>query len=158
MRQRAISSIGVVLIGLVPALLGGWVFAVAFTAIVAIAYRGYDHQSFPVDHPLCRGITGHSGWTPATGQDGNAIALLCILSVGLPLAASVFLTHEHGGSSTGHRPRQQRSTLHCLPMLRLVCEAMRVSRPATGCGTSRHNAGRPGATGAAWPGSCWRCW
>ena len=39
MRQRSISSVGVVLMGLVPALLGGWVFAVVFTAISAVAYR-----------------------------------------------------------------------------------------------------------------------
>lgn len=99
MRQRAISSIGVVLIGLVPALLGGWVFAVAFTAIAAIAYL----EAIAITNPFQSTIryVGLSlvilaGLLAATGQDGNAIALLCILSVGLPLAASVFLTHEHG--------------------------------------------------------------
>ena len=38
MQQRAISSIGVVAVGLIPALLGGWIFALVFTAICLVAY------------------------------------------------------------------------------------------------------------------------
>ncbi|HWV35674.1 MAG TPA: phosphatidate cytidylyltransferase [Thermomicrobiales bacterium] len=39
MRQRAVSSIAIVLIGLIPAILGGPFFALAFTLIAVIAYH-----------------------------------------------------------------------------------------------------------------------
>lgn len=39
MRQRSISAIGIVILGLVPALLGGIVFAVAFTILALLAFH-----------------------------------------------------------------------------------------------------------------------
>ena len=47
MRTRSISAIGVVVAGLLPALLGGWVFAIAFTVIAAIAFG----EAIRLTHP-----------------------------------------------------------------------------------------------------------
>jgi len=98
-RQRATSSIGIVLVGLVPAILGGWVFAVAFTAIAAIAY----HEAIAITSPhinLVRfaglAVVVLAGALAATGAIGNGFELVVAVGVGLPLAATVFLSLEHG--------------------------------------------------------------
>ncbi len=99
MRQRAISSIGVVLVGLVPALLGGWVFAIAFTAIAAIAFQEAiaitSQRSSPIRY-IGTALVVFAGLLAATDAGSNAFALLCVLAVGAPLAASVFLSDTNG--------------------------------------------------------------
>ncbi|MBA2775789.1 MAG: hypothetical protein H0U31_03540, partial [Chloroflexia bacterium] len=51
MRQRTISAIGVVLIGLIPAVLGGWFFAAVFTTIAVVAYREAIAITYPNPTP-----------------------------------------------------------------------------------------------------------
>ena len=99
MRQRAISSIGVVLIGLVPAVLGGWIFAVVFTAIAAIAYR----EAIAITHPGQTPITWMglaivlmAGVAAALDAGQHSLALVCALAVGGPLVAAVFLSETDG--------------------------------------------------------------
>jgi phosphatidate cytidylyltransferase len=98
-RQRAISSIGVVLIGLVPALLGGWIFAVAFTAIAAFAYHEAIAMTLPHRSPVryCGlAVVGLAGILATTDTVSNGFPLIAGLAVGLPLAAAVFLSQDHG--------------------------------------------------------------
>jgi phosphatidate cytidylyltransferase len=98
-RLRAISSIGVVLIGLLPALLGGWVFAIAFTAITAIAYHeaiAITAQKSSVIRYAGMMLVILAGLLAAIDAGSNAFALLCVLAVGAPLALSVFLTDANG--------------------------------------------------------------
>jgi phosphatidate cytidylyltransferase len=98
-QQRAVSSIGVVLVGLVPALLGGWIFAVAFTAVAALAYREAIAITWPSPTPIK--VAGLSivilaGVLAGADAGNNAFALVCVLAVGVPLAAAVFLSESHG--------------------------------------------------------------
>ncbi len=98
MRQRAISSIGVIVIGLVPALLGGWAFAVVFTMIAVIAFREAIAIAIPVDTPLKHigtALVVSAGLLAALDSGPRGFALLCVLAVGAPLAGAVFLTDLH---------------------------------------------------------------
>ncbi len=93
MRQRAVSSIGVVAIGLVPALLGGWVFAVVFTAITLVAYHEAIAITLPKATPLKHigtAIVALAGLLSALDTPSNAFALIAVLAVGIPLVGAVF--------------------------------------------------------------------
>ncbi|HYJ12644.1 MAG TPA: phosphatidate cytidylyltransferase [Thermomicrobiales bacterium] len=99
MRQRSISAIGVVAIGLVPAILGGWIFGVVFTAIVAIAYWEAvaitDRHRTPLRW-IGLAIVVVAGLL-ATWHDTDRTLLGIIAgAVFLPLAAAVFISHTHG--------------------------------------------------------------
>lgn len=107
MRQRAISSIGVILIGLVPALLGGWVFAIVFTVIAVVAYREAIAITIPASTPLKHigmGLVVLAGLMAATNAGPNGFALVTALAVGVPLAGTVFLSDsqaiEHWSATT----------------------------------------------------------
>jgi phosphatidate cytidylyltransferase len=97
--QRTISSIGVVLIGLIPAWFGGWVFAVVFTGITAIAFR----EAIAITNPLPT-LLKHLGLTlvvlagvlAALNSDPQVFALVVALCVGAPLAAAMFLSEADG--------------------------------------------------------------
>ncbi len=98
MRQRAVSSIGVILIGLVPALLGGWVFAAVFTTISVIACREAITITIPASTPLKHtgvGLVALAGLLAATNVGPNGFALVTVLAVGVPLAGAVFLSESH---------------------------------------------------------------
>lgn len=95
MRQRAVSSIGVVLVGLLPALLGGWIFAIAFTAIAVIAYREAIAITLPYPSSLKvigAAVVALAGVLAATGTGRDGAAAISVLAVGLPLAAAVFVS------------------------------------------------------------------
>ncbi len=95
------------MIGLVPALLGGWVFAVVFTAIAAIAYREAIAMAIPEATPLRHigtVLVAGAGILAALDEGQHGFALLCALAVGVPLAAAVFQRHdralEHWSATT----------------------------------------------------------
>lgn len=95
MRQRSISAIGVVVAGLLPALLGGWVFAIAFTAIAAIAYL----EAIRIVHPAAGrvgqiglGVVIAGGILPMLVGASHRTGILVAIAVGLPLVAAMFLT------------------------------------------------------------------
>ncbi len=99
MRQRSISAIGVVAAGLIPALLGGWFFAIVFTGIVLIAY----HEAIRITHARSSRVTqvGYGvvllgGILPMVDNVSNPVGIVVSLAVGLPLAAAVFLSEQHG--------------------------------------------------------------
>jgi phosphatidate cytidylyltransferase len=99
MRQRAISSVGVVVAGLLPAILGGWVFAIAFTLIAVVAYREALTITAPSRSSV--GLTGLAivilaGVLGVTSWVDNPLALLVGLAMIVPLAATVFLVHTDG--------------------------------------------------------------
>lgn len=107
MRQRAVSSIGVIVIGLAPAVIGGWVFALAFTAIAAVAYREAIAITIPDATPLKQVgalLVVFAGFVAAIDAGQSGFALLCILAVGAPLAGAVFLGDsqaiEHWSATT----------------------------------------------------------
>src|SRR5690242_8744256 len=99
MKLRSISAIGVVVVGLVPAILGGWIFGLVFTAIAAIAYQEAveitDRHRTPLrwiglSIVIAAGIL-------ATWHDTDRTLLGIIAgAVFLPLAAAVFLSHSRG--------------------------------------------------------------
>ena len=99
MRQRSISAIGVVVAGLVPAILGGWLFAIAFTCICAIAYQ----EAIRITHPnpgflgqMGIAIVALAGVLAMFPELPNRIGLLAALAVGVPLSAAVFLSGTDG--------------------------------------------------------------
>lgn len=99
MRQRAMSSIGVIVIGLVPALLGGWVFALVFTAITVVAYHEAITITLPGASPLKHigtGLVVLAGLLAVSSAGHTGFALLCAAAVGLPLAGAVFLSDTKG--------------------------------------------------------------
>lgn len=107
MRQRAVSSIGVIVMGLVPALMGGWVFAIAFTTIAVIAFREAIAITIPTPVPLNHigtVLVLIAGLLAVTDAGPTGFALLCVLAVSLPLAGAVFLNDsrpiEHWSATT----------------------------------------------------------
>ncbi len=107
MRQRAVSSIGVILIGLAPALIGGWVFAVVFTAVAVIAYREAIAITIPSPTKLKHigtALVLLAGLLAIIDAGPAGFALLCVLAVGIPLAGAVFLNDaqpiEHWSTTT----------------------------------------------------------
>jgi len=98
-RQRAVSSIGVIVIGLAPALIGGWVFAATFTAIAVIAFREAIAITLPEPTPLKHAgaaIVTLAGLLAALGAPENAVAMIAVVAVGVPLAVSVFVSDSRG--------------------------------------------------------------
>lgn len=93
MRQRSISSISVVLIGSLPALLGGPVFALVTAAAVVIAFdevraigRRLSGGQAPTGYVVAA-AAALLGWA-AAGE--RAVSLIAIAAVGLPLVRAVF--------------------------------------------------------------------
>jgi phosphatidate cytidylyltransferase len=92
-RQRSISSISVVLIGILPALLGGPVFALFTAAAAVIAFdevraigRRLSGGRAPTGYVVVA-AAAILGWA-AAGE--RAVALIAIAAVGLPLVRAVF--------------------------------------------------------------------
>lgn len=99
MKQRSISAIGVVIVGLVPALLGGWIFGIVFTAICAIAYHEAIAITARRETPirwLGLGIVIAAGFLATWHDTDRTLLALMAAAVFLPLAAAVFLSHADG--------------------------------------------------------------
>lgn len=93
MRQRSISSISVVLIGILPALLGGPVFALFIAAAAVIAFdevravgRRLSGGRAPTGYVVVA-AAALLGWA-AAGE--RAVSFIAIAAVGLPLVRAVF--------------------------------------------------------------------
>jgi len=98
-RQRTISAIGVVLIGLIPAVLGGWFFAAVFTTIAVVAYREAIAITYPNPTPIrLVGLTVvlFAGALAMLDSGPHALSVVVALAVGAPLAAVVFLGIAQG--------------------------------------------------------------
>lgn len=93
MRQRSVSSIGVVVVGLVPALVGGLTFAIVCTTIFVLAFTELatmlkiDSRAFQVMGCALIVIAGGLAWF----ADENAgLPVLVGASVLLPLVLAIF--------------------------------------------------------------------
>lgn len=99
MKQRSISAIGVVIVGLVPALLGGWVFGIVFTAICAIAYHEAIAITLHERTPLWAiglGLVVATGILATWNDSDRTLLAIIAAAVFLPLAAAVFRSHTNG--------------------------------------------------------------
>ncbi len=94
MKQRSISAIGVVIVGLVPALLGGWVFGIIFTAICAIAYREAIAITAPQPsrlHYIGLIVVVVTGLQAVLTDNDRTLLLIVVLSVAIPLIDAMLL-------------------------------------------------------------------
>jgi phosphatidate cytidylyltransferase len=94
MRERAISSIGVVVVGLVPALLGGPVFALTFGTLCLIGYAEWARISGALGGAVSLAgyvvIAGFGLAALAGGREHAALGLTAA-ALGLPLIESALL-------------------------------------------------------------------
>lgn len=93
MRQRTISSVGVVIVGIVPALLGGPVWPAVLTALFLIGaheYHALARRIEPTVRPFILLVL--PGFALVSALEGGAQALLGVvtLAVGLPMTETVF--------------------------------------------------------------------
>jgi phosphatidate cytidylyltransferase len=99
LRQRSISAVGVVVVGLVPALIGGWVFGLVFTAIAALAYGEaftiVSRQRTPIRW-IGLTVVIAAGLLATWHDTDRTLLALVAGAVVLPLAAAVFLSRTHG--------------------------------------------------------------
>ena len=94
MRERAISSIGVVAVGLLPALLGGPVFALVFATLCLIGYGEWRRIAARLGgQPTGLGFLVIAGFAAAALADGREAAALGLTAaaVGLPLAEAALV-------------------------------------------------------------------
>ena len=106
MRERSISAIGIVIVGLVPALIGGLVFAIVFTAITLVAFNevtrllNIDQRDFQIIGYGSVLLAGVMAWLY---PDGRFFPLVIAVSVLTPLLYIVFQPtdrHERGDWTT----------------------------------------------------------
>lgn len=93
MRERAVSAVGIVILGLIPALIGGAVFALAFSAIAIIAFRELVHllhvrqRELQVVGYFSIGLAGLLAWLFPSAR---YFPLVVALSALVPLTFIVF--------------------------------------------------------------------
>lgn len=93
MRERSISAIGVVLVGLVPALLGDFIFAAVFIGITVVAFReastllGISRQEHVSLGIVAIIISALLAWYYPDGRYLPMALAICVL---LPLAWTIF--------------------------------------------------------------------
>ena len=93
MRQRAISAVGIVILGLLPALLGGPVFAIAFTLIALQSYRElvallkFGQRELAAMGYVFIAAAGLLAWLK---PDGRYLPLVVALATFTPLVFIVF--------------------------------------------------------------------
>ena len=93
MRQRSISAVGVVIVGLVPALMGGPVFAAVLAILCLIGMHEYNAMARRVGNDIAPiGLAVLPGFALAAAFDGGSQALLgvCALAAGIPLVWAMF--------------------------------------------------------------------
>lgn len=99
MKQRSISSVGVVIVGLVPAFMGGPIWAIVLTALFVIGaheYQALANRISPKTRPFSLALVPAFGLVAAL--DGGAQALLGIvaLAIGLPFIEATFRSNLEG--------------------------------------------------------------
>jgi len=107
MRQRALSSVGVVLAGLVPAILGGPVFVVAFVSIALLACMEFTSIMRIPSSPVIRtgyALVGACGVIPWLWRGDQRLTLTLVLIATVPLFTAIFVAGaevvEHWMQST----------------------------------------------------------
>jgi phosphatidate cytidylyltransferase len=93
MRQRSISAVGVIIIGLMPAFFGGPIFAVVLTTLCAIGLLEYNAMARRIGNDIVpTGFIALPAFALAAGFDGNEQALLgaCAIAAGAPLIWAIF--------------------------------------------------------------------
>jgi phosphatidate cytidylyltransferase len=92
-RQRTVSSIGVVLVGLVPAILGGMTFVIAFMGLFILAFTELAAM-MKVNSAAFRYLGGGlillAGFLPVVQSDNDGLPLLLAALVMLPLVVAIF--------------------------------------------------------------------
>ena len=93
MRTRSLSSVGVVVVGLLPALVGGPVFALLMAVLCIIAYREYAALAAGVTPPASIPPTGYAAVAALAAAglfDERATIAVSVaaLAVGIPLVAA----------------------------------------------------------------------
>lgn len=91
-RQRFISSIGVVFIGIVPTVIGGPVFALVLFIICVIGYREYlSFAGLIGTRPVASGYLILPIFALSSIYDWNSLTFMaaCALAIGLPLAIGI---------------------------------------------------------------------
>jgi len=94
MRQRAISSIGVVVVGLAPALFGGPVFAVVFGCLCLVGFAEWTRIARALGGTVSLvgyAVIGGFGLAALAGGREQAALGLAAAAVGLPLVESALL-------------------------------------------------------------------
>lgn len=87
MRQRTISSVGVVIVGLVPAFMGGPVWAVVLAVLFTIGaheYQALAQHISPKTRPFGLLLVPAFALVAATGGEAQALLGIVALAVGLP--------------------------------------------------------------------------
>jgi phosphatidate cytidylyltransferase len=84
-RERSVSALGIVILGLVPALVGGVIFAFAFTAVTIIAFRELlpllhiRQRRLEVVGYLLIGLAGFLAWLYPDGRYFPLLVACCML-------------------------------------------------------------------------------
>jgi len=111
-RQRSVSSIGVVVVGLVPAMLGGLGFALAFSALAAVAFVELATM-LRLNSPLARevgcGLIALAGLLALIVPANRGLPVLVAATVFLPLVVAVF---SDGAGSVEEWPRTVAASLY----------------------------------------------
>jgi len=92
-RQRSISAVGVVIVGLLPAIMGGPVFAAVLTVLCLIGLHEYNAMARRVGSEIAPiGFVVLPVFALMAGFEGESQALLgaCALATGLPLVWAIF--------------------------------------------------------------------
>jgi CDP-diglyceride synthetase len=92
-RQRSISAVGVVIVGLVPAIMGGPVFTVVLTFLCLIGLHEYNAMAHRVgNHIMPSGYVAIPAFALAAALGGREQPLLgaAAVAVGLPLIWAIF--------------------------------------------------------------------
>lgn len=112
MRERALSSVGVVVFGLVPTILGGPIFAIAFTAIAALSFR--ELMAFLQVSPTPVVQSGYAlialcGAIPLLWRGDQRLPLAIVLIAFVPLVTAIFVVDP---SVVKHWPFAVASTMY----------------------------------------------
>lgn len=94
MRERAVSSIGVVLVGLIPAILGGPVFMIVFVAIAMRSCIELTSMMRVAPSPVIRtgyALIGLCGAIPWLWRGDQRLSLTLVLIATVPLFTAIFV-------------------------------------------------------------------
>lgn len=99
MKLRAISALGVVFVGLIPAILGGPVWAIALAILCIIGFHEYHHMAVrlsPTVRPFGYLLVPLFAAATYVEAGDRAIVALAALAVALPLVEATFRTNLDG--------------------------------------------------------------
>lgn len=92
MKTRSISAIGIVLISLVPAILGGWVFAATIAIVFSVAWSELIKligQSDPTGRWYGTGIIAAASMSAVIWPEGKGLPLILLVLVVVPMVAFI---------------------------------------------------------------------